>query len=108
MVKSLVRGKEISPRDTAPVDQIMRDLSVQSSGGGSGGYSIGHLDINGPETNYVGATHWATILENVRINSHRVILGVLLIGCRFETSKAFFIPRLIKAIKWTYRLYKRS
>ena len=25
----------------------------------------GHLETNGPETNYLGATHWETILEHV-------------------------------------------
>lgn len=27
--------------------------------------SGGHLDTQGSETNYIGATHWATVLANV-------------------------------------------
>ena len=28
--------------------------------------ALGHLDIKGSQTTYVGATHWASILNNVR------------------------------------------
>lgn len=29
----------------------------------------GHLEIQSGETNYVGATHWAAILENVSVSA---------------------------------------
>lgn len=34
--------------------------------------SGGHLDTQGSETNYVGATHWATVLENVCLSHARL------------------------------------
>ncbi len=39
----------------------------------------GHLEVNGSETTYLGATHWATILENVS-----------------DASPSYFIVSLIK------------
>lgn len=54
----------ISPHN-ATVDQRFNKLSVHSLPQTFVRSSIGHLDVNCSETNYLGATHWATILENV-------------------------------------------
>ena len=52
---------------SADVDRRMKDLSVslQSSPPTSEPVSSGHLDKNGLERNYQGATHWTTILDNI-------------------------------------------
>lgn len=43
------------------LDQLSIDISPQSSDTAPGG----HLNINDLGTNYIGATHWEAILENV-------------------------------------------
>ena len=75
MVTSLMRtNKEGSesgsvkiPLHNATVDQCFDNLSVRSLPPTFETSSTGHLDVNGSETNYLGATHWATILENVGV-----------------------------------------
>jgi len=47
------------------VEEHLRDLSVHNSPQSSSVSSGGRLDISGSEANYLGATHWTTILENV-------------------------------------------
>jgi hypothetical protein len=54
-----------SSSHNVPADQRFKDLSVHHSPHICLTSLGGHLDINGSEANYVGATHWATILENV-------------------------------------------
>ena len=49
----------------ATVDQRLKDLSVQNAVEKPEMNSSGHLESSGSETNYLGATHWAAILENV-------------------------------------------
>jgi len=64
------RSESLSDKTSPPgmtVDSRMETLSVYSSPLASKPWSGGHLDINGSQANYVGATYWATILENVRI-----------------------------------------
>lgn len=51
--------------ESCTVDHRLKDLSVHSSIPHSQTSSTGHLETNGTETNYLGATHWATILDNV-------------------------------------------
>jgi hypothetical protein len=47
------------------VEQSISNLSVDGSPYPSNGASGGHWDVKGSEVNYLGATHWSTILENV-------------------------------------------
>jgi hypothetical protein len=62
------RGQKTSSSSQhATADQRIKDLSVHSSPQACQTSSAGHLDINGSELNYFGATHWVTILENVCI-----------------------------------------
>lgn len=58
---------ETRSSSNAMIDQHLKDLSVHSSSQTLEPSCGGHLDIQGPETNYLGATHWATILENVGV-----------------------------------------
>lgn len=53
------------------VEEHLRDLSVQNSPQSSSASSGGRLAINGSEANYLGATHWTTILENVGGSNRR-------------------------------------
>lgn len=53
--------------------QNLKDLPVHSSTQTSEPSCGGHLDVQGSETNYLGATHWATILENVGVLGGRSI-----------------------------------
>lgn len=62
-----------APKDSDTLDQPPND-SPQSSEA----TPKGHLQSNGSVANYVGPTHWATILENV---------GVL-----FESSPYTYLP----------------
>ena len=55
------------------VDRRLKDLSIHSSPQTFETCSGGRLDINGTETNYLGATHWTTILENVGVPEDRMI-----------------------------------
>jgi hypothetical protein len=54
-----------TPPHNVAVDRRLRDLSVHSPPQTCETSLGGHLAVYGSETNYVGATHWATILENV-------------------------------------------
>ena len=47
------------------IDQRLEDLSIKKSLHAPDASLGGHLDVNGSESSYLGATHWATILENV-------------------------------------------
>lgn len=47
-------------------DQSLNRLSIHNSAQSSETAPGGHLSINDSETNYLGATHWEAILENVR------------------------------------------
>ncbi len=69
---SEIHSEKRSPQ-TVAVDERPKDLSVQNSPQNFETSSGGHLDIHGSETNYLGATHWATILQNVRVNSEKEI-----------------------------------
>ena len=57
------KNRQLSQSET--VDQGLKGLRIDSSQGLNATASGGYLDIDGTETKYVGATHWATILENV-------------------------------------------
>ncbi|KAK3171834.1 hypothetical protein OEA41_003918 [Lepraria neglecta] len=57
---------ERKPSYNATLDQRLEDLSVNSLRQNFEASSGGYLDINGSETNYHGATHWAAILDNIR------------------------------------------
>lgn len=46
-------------------DQSLNQLSIDNSPRSSETAPGGHLSINDSETNYLGATHWEAILENV-------------------------------------------
>lgn len=60
--KLAAQYRDQSSGGNATVDQRLKNLSVQDS---SESTVRGHLDYYGSETDYRGATHWATILENV-------------------------------------------
>ena len=72
----------------AAVNRRLRHLSVQSSPQPAEKSPGGHLDVHGSQTNYIGATHWTTILENVRISSRPKRFGRPLTQPRLETYKA--------------------
>lgn len=72
MVTGLMQAHPPSSTNTSaihstPVEQRMRELSVSIQGFPKDAdlASNGHLDNNGLERNYQGATHWTTILENI-------------------------------------------
>jgi hypothetical protein len=56
-----------SSTDEPPASTQMAAVppSTQASSPASEASANGHLDIRGTETKYLGATHWAAILENV-------------------------------------------
>ena len=66
-------------RSNATVDQRLEDLSVHTSPENPETSIRGHLDYHGSETNYLGATHWATILENVAVSTNRL-------GLRYQAN----------------------
>jgi hypothetical protein len=75
MVTSLMQTTNYDPTNhvdhdhtrSVAVDQSMNGLSLQNSAKPPEISSAGHLDTSGSETKYLGATHWATILENVSL-----------------------------------------
>ena len=71
MVTSLMQIPDISNGHVlahhASVAQRLNGLSVHGKQRAFETSAEGHLDIHGSETNYLGATHWAAILENVSI-----------------------------------------
>ena len=49
------------------VDERLKDLSIEPPSPKFSRSSVrGHLDVHGSEVQYLGATNWKTILENVR------------------------------------------
>ena len=58
------RNKNVDS-DGTTLDKNLNDLSVNNVEENSAKFSSGHLELNGCEMNYLGGTHWATILENV-------------------------------------------
>ena len=54
----------LDPNSDSSQDKNRIEVSPESSRE----FSRGHLDQSGLESNYVGATHWATILENVSVD----------------------------------------
>jgi len=58
-------GSENRSDHRSTIDQCMKDLSVHGSPQTFETSSGGHIDCNGSKSHYHGATHWATILENV-------------------------------------------
>lgn len=62
-------GGDIAVPHRSAVDQSFNGLSIQSPPQTPKTSAGGHLDCNGSELNYLGATHWATILENVGYSS---------------------------------------
>ena len=58
-----ISGPAASQGDS--VDERLRSLSIEPPSRSSQPALEGYLDIHGSETQYVGATNWATILENV-------------------------------------------
>ena len=53
----------------ATIDRRLEGLSIQNPPKSLETSSGGRLDVNGSETNYLGATHWATVLENVGVSN---------------------------------------
>ena len=62
---SVDQSNEKMLSEQATVDQRFKDLSFQNAADKSEMNSSGHLESSGSETNYLGATHWVAILENV-------------------------------------------
>lgn len=91
-VKHVQNHNELSLNGST-VDQSLSDLTVDDPVDIS--VSGGHLDVQGSEINYVGATHWATILENVEIIKVFTIKA-LLIYCRFEIFRDFLILMVLR------------
>ena len=58
-------GSQKIPPGNLKADRCWADGSVHSPPYSFKESSGGHLNQSGSEMNYVGATHWATILENV-------------------------------------------
>ena len=79
---------ERKPYYNATLDQRLEDLSVNSLRQNFEASSGGYLDINGSETNYHGATHWAAILDNVSLPLVEEALNTHLTCSRFEIFKA--------------------
>ena len=72
MVTSLMHADKNGTKDgtfhstNGSVDERLEDLSIEPPSFKSLRYSVrGHLDVHGSEIQYVGATNWQTILENV-------------------------------------------
>ena len=68
LMQNSVKTSENHIEHTSPyaaIDQHLKELSFQNSTPTSETPPIGRLDIQDSEANYTGATHWATILENV-------------------------------------------
>jgi hypothetical protein len=65
MVNSLVGNKHVSENFNGEEEEASRDShryqSVQHRAPG-----MAHLETEGAETNYLGATHWRAVLQNVR------------------------------------------
>lgn len=57
MVTTLMEDR--NPGSGSPIEMLSSQLSKAST--------AGHLDVQGSESNYVGATHWTSILENVYV-----------------------------------------
>ena len=68
-------------------DHILDNASIHSSPQISDLSSRGYLSMNVPEKEYVNATHWTAILENVRSHLPRRSLQPPADVVRFETSK---------------------
>ena len=66
--KSFENGNEKSFSRDNGVDQSSKSPSTIGSAEISDLSKLGHLELNGSETNYLGATHWATILDDVSIS----------------------------------------
>lgn len=81
-------SENVSP-NSQTVDHNLEELSLDSSLGTPETCSgaRGHLDVTGPETKYLGATHWSAILDNVSISSGSSLFRPWLTHSRFETSK---------------------
>lgn len=64
-------GKELNADDDrksctyGTADKQSRNPAVRASSREYQSPVKGHLDYDGSEVNYLGATHWATVLENV-------------------------------------------
>lgn len=71
-MQSTKQGSENSDDKASPhrigLDQSFNDLSFQSPPHTNETLVRGHLDYNGSEIKYLGATHWETILENVNLH----------------------------------------
>ncbi len=66
-------GNQASTR-CRTVDESLNRLSIHNSTQPSEGAPGGHLSVNDSETNYLGATHWEAILENVGALGHKRLL----------------------------------
>ncbi|KIW62391.1 hypothetical protein PV04_10571 [Phialophora macrospora] len=62
-VPSMESSTDVPPASTKP-NAI--SPSTKASFSASEALTNGHLDIRGTETKYLGATHWAAILENIK------------------------------------------
>jgi hypothetical protein len=79
-------GKRSSQNVT--VNQRSRELSNHSSPENAETRLEGHLDVRGSETNYLDATHWVTLLQNVCVSSCRKASDTQLTFSRFKIFKA--------------------
>lgn len=97
MIASLIQtagdGSQNRTEETAlysgTVDQPLKNLSIQSSPRISKAPLGGLLSTHGSETNYLGATHWATILQNVSAPLVEDPIGIQLRHPRSEKFKDF-------------------
>ncbi len=69
--KELNADNDRTSRTNGTADKQPKSLSTRASPHSYQSPVKGHLDYDGSEVNYLGATHWATILENV----HSPVIG---------------------------------
>lgn len=74
------------------VDSSFRGLSIHNSSRSTEMPLGGHLSVDDSETNYLGATHWEAILENVCALLAYITSQVSANKCRFEIFKAPLEP----------------
>ncbi len=83
---------EFSPSDGTEHNQL-KSNGAHSPSEAARATPNGHLEVNGRETTYLGATHWATILENVGGDSpDRSSTYLLLTSLRSKRYKVLLDP----------------
>ena len=74
MVTSLMQ----TTKESADGHDRMEEFSVSSPSQTTQTSLREHLEVGGSETTYLGATHWVTVLENVRFLGRTEAIDTLL------------------------------